>query len=66
MSDVLAIGDGDNDLPMLKFAGTGVLMGNADEKTKSSAGPNVHQTLDFEDEGFTEAIHQFVLNGRSI
>ncbi|MDP6779489.1 MAG: HAD hydrolase family protein, partial [Candidatus Latescibacteria bacterium] len=37
MTEALAIGDGDNDLPMLKAAGIGMLMENADDQTKSEA-----------------------------
>ncbi len=36
-SEVIAIGDGENDLKMLKYAGLGVAMGNADEKVKKEA-----------------------------
>lgn len=36
-SETVAIGDGPNDLEMLRFAGTGVAMGNADEKIKAAA-----------------------------
>lgn len=35
--DVLAIGDGENDLPMLTFAGIGVAMGNASEAVRQKA-----------------------------
>ena len=35
--ECMAIGDGENDITMLKFAGTGVAMGNADEQVKSAA-----------------------------
>lgn len=34
-NEVIAIGDAENDIQMLKFAGMGIAMGNADEKTKS-------------------------------
>jgi len=37
ISDVYAFGDGLNDIEMLQFAGVGVAMGNAHEKTKAVA-----------------------------
>ena len=35
--EVMAIGDNNNDLPMLEYAGTAVAMGNAIEKIKEQA-----------------------------
>jgi hydroxymethylpyrimidine pyrophosphatase-like HAD family hydrolase len=35
--DVVAVGDGMNDLPMLEWAGTGVAVGNADPRLKAKA-----------------------------
>jgi Cof subfamily protein (haloacid dehalogenase superfamily) len=58
----LAIGDGDNDLPMILGAGIGVVMGNADEHVRERAdGRRVHLAPAFEDEGFAEAMRRFVL-----
>ena len=37
MSQVMAIGDNDNDLPMLRTAGIGVAMGNAPEHVRAAA-----------------------------
>ena len=37
MSSVLAIGDNQNDIEMLRFAGVSVAMGNAKEDVKSAA-----------------------------
>lgn len=37
LSDVLAFGDGSNDLDMIRTAGTGVAMGNAVEEVKAAA-----------------------------
>lgn len=37
LSDVIAVGDNYNDLPMLKAAGLGVAVGNAEEALKSAA-----------------------------
>lgn len=35
---MIAIGDGYNDLSMIKFAGLGIAMGNAQEPVKESGG----------------------------
>lgn len=58
IADVLAIGDSENDLPMLKAAGVGVAMGNAQ--------PNVKAACRFitdtcERDGFAKAVHDYVL-----
>lgn len=58
ISDVLAIGDSENDLPMLKAAGVGVAMGNAQ--------PNVKAACKFitdtcENDGFAKAVNDYVL-----
>jgi Cof subfamily protein (haloacid dehalogenase superfamily) len=59
----MAIGDGDNDLPMLEAAGTGVLMANADEATQKAAGPmGVQLTASLEADGFSNALHRFALD----
>ena len=58
-SEVMAIGDSDNDLPMLKAAGTSIAMGNGTDEVKAAC--------DFvtglcEDDGFAQAVEKFVLN----
>ena len=53
VSEVLAIGDNDNDITMLQKAGVGVAMGNASEHVKSHSDT---VTLDVEDDGFAHAI----------
>ncbi len=58
-SEVMAIGDSDNDLPMLKAAGTSIAMSNGTDEVKASC--------DFvtglcEDDGFAQAVEKFVLN----
>ena len=59
----MAIGDGDNDLPMLGDAGTGVLMANADEETrKAAARMGVELTATLEADGFSGALHRFALD----
>lgn len=37
VSEIMAIGDNENDIEMLSFAGTGIAMGNASDKVKNSA-----------------------------
>ena len=63
MENTLAVGDGDNDLPMLREAGVGVLMGNADDETRASADTSgVVHCPSLEEEGFSRTIEQYVLN----
>ena len=59
MTDVVAIGDGENDAEMLRFVGCGVAMANATEKTKSGAA-HVLDASNTQD-GVAEAIDRFVL-----
>ena len=58
--EIMACGDGDNDTVMLREAGFGVAMGNAEEQVKEAAD---HITLTNEKEGVAEAIEKFVLRG---
>ncbi len=58
--EIMACGDGDNDTVMLREAGFGVAMGNAEEQVKEAAD---YITLTNEEEGVAEAIERFVLKG---
>ena len=53
--EVIAIGDGYNDLSMIKFAGMGIAMGNAQEPVKKAAD---YITLTNEEDGVAEAIER--------
>ena len=55
---VMAIGDNDNDIPMLKWAGYGVAMGNATEGAKAVS---EYETDDNENAGVATAIRRFAL-----
>jgi hypothetical protein len=57
--EVLAIGDNFNDLEMLRFAGTGIVMGNADPALRDL--PDIHCTASNDDDGVARAIEKFVL-----
>lgn len=60
-SQALAIGDGDNDLPMLREAGIGVLMGNADPLTRKSAdAAGVRMAESLEENGFSKTVARYV------
>lgn len=58
--EIMACGDGDNDTVMLREAGFGVAMGNAEEQVKEAAD---YITLTNEEEGVAKAIERFVLKG---
>ena len=57
--EVMAVGDNYNDLEMLEWAGTGVLMGNADAGLHASG--RFHATATNDDGGVADAIERFVL-----
>ena len=57
-SEVMAIGDGMNDLDMIKYAGIGVAMGNAKDLVREAAD---YVTLSNSQDGVAAAIEKFVL-----
>ncbi|MFC1937139.1 Cof-type HAD-IIB family hydrolase [Chloroflexota bacterium] len=58
LSQIMAIGDHDNDIPLLTTAGFSVAMGNAIDEVKAIAD---HVTLDIEHAGVAAAIKKFLL-----
>ena len=67
-SEILAIGDGENDLPMILGAGIGVVMDGAADHVKAHVdGKRVRLARRFEDEGFARAMREYVLTeGRGL
>jgi len=61
-NEVVAIGDGPNDLEMLKYAGTGVAMGNASEQVQATAD---FVTSHHEQDGLAEFIERYLLTSHS-
>lgn len=59
LKDVIAIGDSDNDLPMIQRAGLGVAMKNGEEHVKAAADYITERTCD--EHGVAEVIEKFVL-----
>lgn len=60
---VMALGDAENDVEMLKLAGLGVAVGNACPKALKAADVVVGTN---NDDGVAEAIHRFVLAPRGL
>lgn len=58
-SEMIAIGDGYNDLSMIEYAGLGVAMGNSKEAIKEKAD---FTTLSNDEDGVAHVIHKFILN----
>ncbi|HEX3101258.1 MAG TPA: Cof-type HAD-IIB family hydrolase [Pyrinomonadaceae bacterium] len=58
--NVMAMGDNFNDLEMLEYAGTAVVMGNADAKLREM--PNFYTTLSNDEGGVAAAVKRFILN----
>ena len=58
--EIMAIGDNYNDLEMLLFAGTGVVMANAPLSLREI--PGLHPTASNNEDGVALAIEQFILN----
>lgn len=62
MERVLAIGDGDNDLPMLRAAGIGVLMGNAGESVQAAIrGESIRIGPTLAEDGFAAMVREYAL-----
>jgi len=54
--ETIAFGDGENDIKMLKFAGIGIALGNAEEAVKAEAD---YVTADIDDNGVYKALKYF-------
>ncbi len=63
-ADVMAIGDNFNDLHMLEFAGTPVVMGNAEDKLHTMG--EFYTTLSNDESGVAAAIERFIFNRENI
>lgn len=57
--EIMTIGDGNNDVEMLEFAGTGIAMGNGTESAKKAAN---YVTDTNENHGVAKAIEKYILN----
>lgn len=57
-ADIMAVGDADNDLEMIAFAGLGIAMGNANDKVKAIA---QGVTASHQENGVAQAIHTYIL-----
>ena len=57
-ADIIAVGDDENDIDMLRHAGLGIAMGNATETVKAAAD---HVTGSNAEDGLVQAIERFVL-----
>lgn len=57
MSEVMAVGDSENDIEMLREAGLGIAMGNASDEVKKVADD---VTLDNEHEGVAAAVEKYI------
>lgn len=56
--EIIAFGDAENDLEMIRFAGIGVAMGNAEEPVKAVAD---YVTADIDDDGIEKALRHYNL-----
>ncbi|HEY0380013.1 MAG TPA: Cof-type HAD-IIB family hydrolase [Pyrinomonadaceae bacterium] len=65
--EVMAAGDNFNDLEMLQYAGTGVLMGNAEASLRALVAnlPHYHPTATNDEDGVALAIEKFILGQNS-
>jgi Cof subfamily protein (haloacid dehalogenase superfamily) len=60
-ADVMAVGDNLNDLEMLTFAGTAVMMANASQALRQRADKRWHSTASNDDDGLADAIRALAL-----
>lgn len=61
--EIMAIGDNFNDIEMLRYAGIGVLMGNADPALRKIDG--LQETASNDEDGVAVAIERFILHQRN-
>jgi len=59
--EMIAIGDGDNDLEMLEYAGLGIAMGNAHDEVKQAADA---VTASNDEDGIAKAIQKYILDAQ--
>lgn len=57
--EIIAIGDGENDIPMIEYAGLGVAMGNANDKVKEKAS---FITKTNSEDGVAYVLEKYILN----
>lgn len=60
--EIITIGDGENDIEMIEYAGLGVAMGNGLEILRGKAD---YVTATNDDDGVAEVINKFILNKKS-
>ena len=58
MTEIVAVGDGTNDISLLDSAGLGIAMGDAPDELKAVAD---YVTLDVDHNGLAETINKFLL-----
>lgn len=59
--EIITIGDSENDVSMLQYAGLGIAMGNASDRVKQKAD---YITNSNDNEGVANAINKFILGGK--
>ncbi len=59
VSEMIACGDGYNDLPMIEFAGLGVAMGNAVDEVKAKS---QYITATNDEDGIAQVVEKFIFN----
>jgi hydroxymethylpyrimidine pyrophosphatase-like HAD family hydrolase len=57
-SEIITIGDNENDISMIEYAGLGVAMGNAEQCLKDKAD---YVTADYLDDGVGLVVEKFIL-----
>lgn len=61
-NEIISIGDNENDISMIKYAGLGVAMGNAEEAVKNIA---AYVTATNEEDGVAKVIEKYILSARN-